>query len=301
MQFSVIEKKSNDLYVIYDMQTGGKCCCSLYTLRQLQNMGNTVYGLHLDRTRNVVQEMTKEGKIRVKHTVYSVDETKRSATTISKGIPLTKEEKKKLKEKQELQKEEEKKKQQYLLEKKKLEVLRLQEERDKEKELSKWKKNRKRAKIYKTKPLFILTSISEKASEYDTTETYTYTVYLHSPTSITVLTQISKEFSRAGKGFYVDSKELNNLLKSTRGNLTIQLRLQDCVTEELYPISLAVASEFSYFYMNYYTDERYSIKLKASDGYTVPEKCKEYSTGSVAYGDVLSSYTNWLRKLPYVY
>lgn len=109
MQFSVIEKKSNDLYVIYDMQTGGKCCCSLYTLRQLQNMGNTVYGLHLDRTRNVVQEMTKEGKIRVKHTVYSVDETKRSATTISNGIPLTREEKKKLKEKQELQKEEDKK------------------------------------------------------------------------------------------------------------------------------------------------------------------------------------------------
>ena len=53
--------------------------------------------------------------------------------------------------------------------------------------------------------------------------------------------------------------------------------------------------------MNYYTDERYSIKLKASDGYTVPEEYKEYSTGSVAYGDVLSSYTNWLRKLPYVY
>ena len=92
MQFSVIEKKSNDLYVIYDMQTGGKCCCSLYTLRQLQSMGNTVYGLQLDRTRKVVQEMTKEGKVRLKHTVYSVDEIKRSAITISKGIPLRKEE-----------------------------------------------------------------------------------------------------------------------------------------------------------------------------------------------------------------
>lgn len=87
MQYIVVEIKNNDLYTIYDPQNKGVCCCSLYTIRQLMDANCSVVGAEVKNGRLRVSEMSLDGKQRSqKAPVMCEDTTKRSATTILKGL-----------------------------------------------------------------------------------------------------------------------------------------------------------------------------------------------------------------------
>lgn len=87
MVFYIIEIKARDLYVIYDAQNQGVCCCSLYTIKQLTDMGHSVIGYDPTRPRNCVFEVDLNGKPRQKKApIACEDETKRSAVTIARGL-----------------------------------------------------------------------------------------------------------------------------------------------------------------------------------------------------------------------
>lgn len=76
MNFEIVARKDTDRYVIKDCQTGGMCCCSKYTIKQLIDLGHTVKGVKL----NPFTVKLAGGS------VENIPDTKRSATTILKGI-----------------------------------------------------------------------------------------------------------------------------------------------------------------------------------------------------------------------
>lgn len=99
MRFIVVEVKGKDLFTVYDTENKGVCCCSSYTLLQLLDMGHEIIGcIKKPNGRLSVFECGLDGKQRAKKaSVICTDETKRSATTIARGLdekhyPRTKQE-----------------------------------------------------------------------------------------------------------------------------------------------------------------------------------------------------------------
>lgn len=88
MVFIIVEKKDKDLYVIYDKENGGVCCCSLYTIKQLIDMGHKVIGYSVVNGRSSITEHNLDGSISKRKAVETccADTTKRSAVTIAGGL-----------------------------------------------------------------------------------------------------------------------------------------------------------------------------------------------------------------------
>lgn len=86
MNFCIIEKKDKDLFVIYDTENKGACCCTGYTIKQLMEKHN-VQGATMKNGRLNVIEVDLDGKPREKKAPNCCDDlTKRSASTIEKGL-----------------------------------------------------------------------------------------------------------------------------------------------------------------------------------------------------------------------
>ena len=87
MNFSIIEIKDKDLFVIYDMGNKGVCCCTKYTITELLKMGHYIYGATIVNGRLKILECDLNGNIRNKKASNCCDDlTKRSASTILKGL-----------------------------------------------------------------------------------------------------------------------------------------------------------------------------------------------------------------------
>ena len=87
MNFSIIEVKDKDLFVIYDMENKGACCCTKYTITELLKMGHNICGAKIVNGRLKIVECDLNGNIRNKKAPHCCDDlTKRSASTISKGL-----------------------------------------------------------------------------------------------------------------------------------------------------------------------------------------------------------------------
>lgn len=86
--FRVVEVKNNDLFVLYDVECGGVCCCSKYTINQLmQDYGAKIEGVTVTEKGIRAQELGLDGKVRAKKApIICEDETKRSAATIMRGL-----------------------------------------------------------------------------------------------------------------------------------------------------------------------------------------------------------------------
>lgn len=76
MNFEIVSKRDTDRFVIRDLKSKGMCCCSRYTIKQLLDMGHTVYGVRLNPF-----TVKPAGGV-----TDAVPDTKRAATTIVKGI-----------------------------------------------------------------------------------------------------------------------------------------------------------------------------------------------------------------------
>ena len=87
MNFSIIEVKDKDLFVIYDMENKGACCCTKYTVTELLKMGHNICGAKIVNGRLKIVECDLNGNIRNKKAPNCCDDlTKRSPSTISKGL-----------------------------------------------------------------------------------------------------------------------------------------------------------------------------------------------------------------------
>lgn len=89
MHLRLVEVKNDDLFVVYDVDNGGVCCCSRYTLmRLISEYKQQIEGVTLGKRNLEIQEVgLLDGKLRMrKAPVICADETKRSAVTIMKGL-----------------------------------------------------------------------------------------------------------------------------------------------------------------------------------------------------------------------
>ena len=87
MNFSIIEVKDKDLFVIYDMENKGACCCTKYTVTELLKMGHNICGAKIVNGRLKIAECDLNGNLRNKKAPNCCDDlTKRSPSTISKGL-----------------------------------------------------------------------------------------------------------------------------------------------------------------------------------------------------------------------
>lgn len=89
MHLRLVEVKNDDLFVVYDVDNGGVCCCSRYTLmRLISEYKQQIEGVTLGKRNLEIQEVgLLDGKLRMrKAPVICEDETKRSAVTIMKGL-----------------------------------------------------------------------------------------------------------------------------------------------------------------------------------------------------------------------
>lgn len=83
MLFYVIQKLNAKECILYDEKNGGVCCCTIYTLNQLINMGHKIVGFN----GKDLYEVDLKGNAREnKAPNMCEDLTKRSAVTISKGL-----------------------------------------------------------------------------------------------------------------------------------------------------------------------------------------------------------------------
>lgn len=85
----LVEIKGKDLFTIYDVENGGVCCCSKYTLEQLvKEYKQPVDGVMLkdDGTLQII-ELNLDGAVRIrKSSIICENETKCSAEAILKGL-----------------------------------------------------------------------------------------------------------------------------------------------------------------------------------------------------------------------
>ncbi len=87
MYFSIIEIKDKDLFVIYDMENKGACCCTRYTITELLKMGHNICGAKIVNDRLKIVECDLNGNVRNKKAPNCCDDlTKRSPSTITKGL-----------------------------------------------------------------------------------------------------------------------------------------------------------------------------------------------------------------------
>lgn len=83
MLFYVVQKLNNKECIIYDVENSGVCCCTVYTLNQLIEMGHQVVGYD---GKKLFEVDLKGNKRENKAPIMCEDLTKRSAVTIAKGL-----------------------------------------------------------------------------------------------------------------------------------------------------------------------------------------------------------------------
>lgn len=270
MEFSIVEKRDNDRFVLHDMKNKGKACASKYTIKQLIANGHKVYGF--DGKNITICSIT--GTPSKKEMKYSdIPDTKRSLSTFEAGIKPSRAEKKTNKEKAAKKKETIKaKKQEEEKKKKYLEI--------------------KRKKRYKTKPLFELLEEDLWGSEYDDGGEYTYRVYIKSPAAQATVNKMIKE------GF-IDPQSFTD--KVSDGDKVIA---KHPIDEELHNCQVVAASTVKLNFDNHYTSESVFCYFYAHENFEFLSKNASFRKsdeniriGSVANGgSTLKSEGIWLRK-----
>lgn len=250
MVFYIIEKKANDLYVIYDSMNGGMCCCTPYTIKQLIELGHEIPGVILSPKFSVTI-LTKSGEVAKKYRVYNVDETKRSAVTIAKGIKLTREEKRALKETVE-KRNATRKENQKIAKQKQIEEEKLEKERIKQEELRKKELEVVYHKRHKSKCLAELVRVDIESSEYQSREWYTYKLTASTPSALTAMNKIVAK----GSSFGDNLKGASERIKMGR-SVEYEVRLSfDLIDRDYDGVQVIAGKEVYLTYQNFYDDGR---------------------------------------------
>ncbi len=269
MEFSIVEKRDNDRFVLYDMKNKGKACASKYTIKQLIDNGHTVYGYGKKIT--ICGVTGKEINKAMKYP--DVPDTKRSLSTFEAGIKPSRAEKK-------LNKEKAKKKKETIVQKK-------NEEEKRRKYLEIKKKKR-----YISKPLFELLEEDLWGSEYDEGGKYTYRVRIKSPAAQSIVNKMV----RCGE---IDPCDFSD--KITDGDKVVS----DCpIDEQLYDCQVVASSTVQLNFRNHYTSETVFCKFFSYENYEYNPKNASFHhadenirIGSVADGGgTLKSEGVWIRK-----
>lgn len=264
--FIVIGQKDDDCYVIQDMREGmgGKCSVSRYTLLQLFDLGFRILGIQPKNGKLGVHDVvcynvTGERSTRI-NSYPSVEDIKRSASTVSKGLKLSRAEKKQRKETSE--------KRVKTLQTNKKEAERVAKEKEKlEKQAEKTKlqyqkylESLKRTK-QKSKPNMVLVSMKGKASEYHLEEIYRYRVEMYSPAAITAF------MKGLHSGLYhltfrhlndtVDARSLNRELER-RGCARVEVEVKHSLDEWKKDFNIVSDSSVSYDFENTYQGYSFS-------------------------------------------
>lgn len=255
MEFVVIEKRDNDRFVIYDIENKGSCCCSKYTMKQIIDAGHTIYGVRYNGENigvNDIVPLLKNGQPRQRMEHYSlVPDTKRSAVTILQGLTPSREEKRAMRET--MQKRDatikDNKKQAKLaeLEREK----RIKEEEKQRKALQKeMEVNIKHRQV--TKVSAYLVDIRMVASEYNLeSRQYTYILECTTPTALTNLRKLSKELSKRGNGFYIDSNASD--MVERHGKYSVRATFSNML-EDVEGIQIFAGAEVRLDFTNVYED-----------------------------------------------
>ena len=289
--FIVIGKKDDDCYVIQDMREGmgGKCSVSRYTLLQLSEMGFRILGIQ-----------PKNGKLGVHDVVcYNV--------TVSKGLKLSRAEKKQWKETSE--------KRVKTLKTNKKEAERVAKEKEKlEKQAEKTKlqyqkylESLKRTK-QKSKPNLVLIAMKGQASEYHMEEVYRYRVEMYSHAAITGF------MKGLHSGVYhlsfrhindvVDARSLNRELER-RGCARVEVESKHSLDEWNKEFNIVADSNVSYDFENTYQGYSFSCvfvgitkEVSRLSCYHTEEKWIREGFGSTAGHEYdLNGLSKYLRNL----
>lgn len=294
MVYHIIEKKANDLYVIYDVANGGMCCCTPYTIKQLIEMGHEIPGVVLS-PKFYVTILTKAGDVAKKSKVYDVDETKRSAVTIAKGLKPTRAEKKALKEvvdkRNATRKENQKLAKQELIEKEKVEKERQKQEKLRKKELEVVKRRRQKSKC-----LAELVSVSIESSEYHSREWYSYKLTATTPSALTALRKL------VARGGYLDDnlKGAGERIKNGY-SVTATVNLDYELDNDTDGIQVIASTEVRLKHLNFYDDTRLYVTFSLYKNYIANVSDNKgtdlnYFGSTANGGNSIKGWENYLRK-----
>lgn len=270
MEFSIVEKRDNDRFVLYDMQNKGKACASKYTIKQLINNKHIVHGYS---DKGIVICSTTGTPVKRKIKYNDIPDTKRSTVTFEAGIKPSRAEKKANKTKANKRKENIKEKQAAAeKERKYLEIT--------------------KKKRFISKPLFELIKEELWGAEYDEGGEYIYQVRINTPAAQAIVNKMVK----TGVIRPYDFSE-----KISDGDKIIS---EGPIHEELYKCQVIASNHVHLSFENYYTSESVSCDFYASEHFEfLPKNASFYHSdekimiGSVADGG--SSLKNegiWLRK-----
>lgn len=270
MEFSIVEKRDNDRFVLYDLKNKGKACASKYTIKQLINAGHKVYGYN---NKNITICSISGVPVKKEIKYKDISDTKRSFATFTSGITPSRAEKKankekaiKKKETMKTKKEEEEKRKKYLEIKKK--------------------------KRFKSKPLFELLEENLWASEYDDGGEYIYKVYIKSPSAQTIVNKMVREG-------WIDPYDYSDKIED--GHKVIA---KHPIDEDICNCQVSAASTIHLNFENHYTNESVFCYFYLNENFEFLPKNASFRKsdeniilGSVANGgSSLKSEGIWLRK-----
>lgn len=270
MEFSIVEKRDNDRFVLHDIKNKGKACASKYTIKQLVENGHTVHGF--DGKKITICSISGT-PVKKKANYTEVPDTKRSLSTFEAGIKPTRAEKKLNKEKAQKKKE--------TINKKKAE----EEKRKKYLEI-------KKKKRYTSKPLFELIEEDLWGSEYDEGGKYTYRVRINSAAAQSIVNKMVK----CGE---IDPYDFSD--KIIDGD---KVTSTHPISEQFHNCQVVASSTVQFNFTNHYTSETVFCKFYAYDNYEYNSKNASFHhadenirIGSVADGGgTLKAEGVWLRK-----
>lgn len=229
MKYVITEKRDNDRYVIYDMDNKGSACVSKYTIKQIiEDNSSIVIGVTYSYKKVGSNEViidkivpyTKDGKAPAVKVVKNtfVPDTKRSFSTVIKGLKPSRAEIKALNEKAKKTKATKKANKKA---KKVAEETALREKKKVEAEMKAEKEKFKvvKKRIQRSKPQLYLKKIKIMATEYDENVSYEFRAECLTPAAVTKLNNLIKS-TRA----YADTRNAGDMIKR-RGYFSTRL---DC-------------------------------------------------------------------------
>lgn len=269
--FIVLGQKETDNYVIQDMREGmgGKCCCTRYTLTQLRDKGYSILGINQQIKGNLgvkdVKAYNVDGSLCQRNNTYpNVDDTKRSAITIEKGIKVSRAEAKQRKEagKKRSQTVKQNKRDALVLQREQEKLLK-EQEKEKKKEQALIEKCCKRRQ--KSKALFELNHIEKTAGEYQSKAEYSYKVYLYTPSSVThFMHGLGHDYMSASWDDSDNARNLNECIKRNGYVTTEIISNYGLHNSDEYQVCAAniVSFEFNQQYEDYNIYAQFSGPLK---------------------------------------